>query len=55
MEEKLQLFNIGDRIINQAGDRKGTIVRIGPFGKTGHVRWDNNQQEIVHLADIKKN
>ena len=54
MIEKLQVFNIGDKVISQDGVWKGTIVRIGPNGKTGHVRWDNSQQEIVHLADIKK-
>lgn len=54
MEEKSQTFNIGDKVISQDGDWKGTVVRIGPNGKTGHVKWDNNQQEIVNFTDIKK-
>ena len=54
MEEKSEVFNKGDKVISQDGDWKGTVVRIGPYGKTGHVKWENNQQEIVNFADIKK-
>jgi hypothetical protein len=56
MEGKRQFtFNIGDRVINLTGDREGTIVRLGPFGKTGHVKWDNGQQEMLRLDDLREN
>jgi len=47
-----EVFKIGDRVTNLAGNWKGTIIRIGPFGKTAHVKWDNNQQEMLHLSEL---
>ena len=55
MEQKKQIvFKIGDKVTNLSGDRKGTVVRIGPFGKTGHVMWENEQQEMVRFSNLKE-
>jgi hypothetical protein len=47
------VFEVGDRVIDLNGNRKGTITMIGRLGETAQVKWDNSLQEMVFLGDLK--
>ena len=54
-EEARQVkFEVGDRVTTLSGDRKGTITRLGRFGDSVNVKWDNGQQELTAVGDLKK-
>jgi hypothetical protein len=53
-EETPVVFKVGDRVTNLDGDREGTISRLGRYGESAQVKWDNSMQELVAVTDLKK-
>ncbi len=45
---------VGDTVTNLEGDRKGVVVRLGALGESAQVKWDNREQQLVPLAELKR-
>lgn len=50
----LEVFKVGDRVTSLITDQKGIISRLGRFGKNAWIKWDNAQQDIHPLTEVKK-
>ncbi len=53
-DEKRTEFAVGDNVTNLGGDRKGVVVRLGALGESAQVKWENREQQLVPLAELKK-
>ena len=48
-------FEVGDRIISNDSNERGTIVRLCADKGTVYVRWDKSkQQEMVEVSTLRK-
>jgi len=53
-EERRVKFEVGERVTTLSGDWKGTVTRLGRLGESAQVRWDNGQQQLILVSELKK-
>jgi len=48
-------FKVGDRILSNDSNERGTIVKLCADNDAVYVRWDGNeQQEMVEVSTLRK-
>jgi len=48
-------FKVGDRILSNDSNERGTIVRLCADNDIVYVRWDGSkQQEMVEVSTLRK-
>ena len=48
-------FKVGDRIISNDSNERGTIVRLCADNDVVYIRWDGSkQQEIIEVSTLRK-
>jgi hypothetical protein len=53
-QEKQVKVSVGDKVTDLSGAQKGIIIRLGTYGETVQVKWNNRQQQMVFVNEIKK-
>jgi len=48
-------FKVGDRIISNDSNERGTIIKLCADNDVVYIRWDGNkQQEMVEVSTLMK-
>jgi len=48
-------FKVGDRILSNDSNERGTIVKLCADTDVVYIRWDGNkQQEMVEVSTLRK-
>lgn len=48
-------FKVGDRIISNDSNERGTIVRLCADNDVVYIRWDGSkQQEMIEVSTLRK-